>query len=101
MAVDDGLPGVLWTANFMRAQGYDLEEVVVMQDNQSTMLLETRGKASSSRRTRHLDIPFFFIKDKIDKKEVVVKYEPTEEIISDFEKNPYKALCSKSSEVGF
>ena len=51
-------------------------------------MLETRGKASSSWRTRHLDIRYFFIKDKVDKKEVVIKYEPTEAMVSDFMTKP-------------
>lgn len=83
VAVDDGFPHVLWTANFMRAQGYELTDVELYQDNQSAMMLETQGKASSSRRTRHLDIRFFFVKDKVEKKEVTIKYEPTEAMIAD------------------
>ena len=50
--------------------------------------ISSRGKAGSSRRTRHLDIRFYFIKDKVDKKEVSILYEPTEAMVSDFLMKP-------------
>ena len=96
MGVDDGLPHVLWTANFMRAQGYELVNVELRQDNQSAMMLETRGKASSSRRTHHLNIRYFFIKDKVEKKEITIKYEPTEAMVADYLTKPLQgALFQK------
>jgi hypothetical protein len=56
VGVDDGMPLVVWTQNFITAQGYNIRDNVVYQDNQSTMLLAKNGRASSGRRTRHIDI---------------------------------------------
>ena len=96
VVVDDGLPNVLWTANFIRAQGYEPTKVRIMQDNQSAIMMETRGKASSSCRTRHLDIRYFFIKDVVDKGMVSLEYEPTEEMVSDYLTKPLQgALFQK------
>jgi hypothetical protein len=47
VGVDDGMPLVVWTCNFIMAQGYKVTDNVVYQDNQSTMLLEKNGRASS------------------------------------------------------
>ncbi len=56
VGVDDGMPMVLWTRNFLKNQGYNVADNVVYQDNLSAILLERNGCASSGRRTRHIDI---------------------------------------------
>jgi hypothetical protein len=61
---------------------------MVYQDNKSAILLEVNGRGSSSKRTRHIDIRHFFVKDRIAGKEVSVKYCPTEEMVSDFFTKP-------------
>lgn len=63
VGVNDVMPQVLWTWYFLMAQGYDVDDNIVYQDNQSTMLLEKNGKASSSKRTRHINIRYFFVTD--------------------------------------
>jgi KUP system potassium uptake protein len=88
VAVNDVLPQVLWTKYFLEAQGYGVTDNVIYQDNQSAMLLENNGRASSSKRTRHLNIRYFFIHDRISAKEVRVEYCPTEEMVADFFSKP-------------
>ena len=56
VGVDDVLPQVIWTRNFLLAQGWAVNDTVVYQDNTSAILLETNGVASSSKRTRHIKI---------------------------------------------
>ena len=60
----------------------------VYQDNQSAVLLEKNGKASSSRRTRHINIRYFFVTDRVSKGEMVIKYCPTKEMLADFFTKP-------------
>jgi hypothetical protein len=43
VAVDDMLPQALWTQYFMEAQGHQIKDNLVAQDNQSGMLLENNG----------------------------------------------------------
>lgn len=86
--VYDVLPQVMWTRNFLDAQGYGVVDSVVHQDNRSAMLLEINGRASSSKRTRHLNLRYFFVTDLIKAKEVSVVHCPTEEMISDFFTKP-------------
>jgi hypothetical protein len=59
VGVDDGMAQVLWTRYFLEAQGYGIEESIINQDNQSSILLENNGRASSGRRTRHINIRYF------------------------------------------
>ena len=56
VAVDDCMSQILWTRYFLDAQGYNINNCIVYQDNKSAILLEQNGRASSSKRTRHINI---------------------------------------------
>ena len=58
------------------------------QDNKSCMLLEKNGKASSSKRTKHIDVRHFFVTDWIEKKELKVFHCLTDEMVVHFFTNP-------------
>ena len=88
VGVDDILPQVLWTNFFMRTQGYSSKETIVYQDNKSTILLEENGKKRSGRRTRHLNIRYFFLTDQIEKGNISIQYCPTDEMIGDYMNKP-------------
>jgi hypothetical protein len=47
VGVDDSMPLVIWTRNFLEAQGFKVQDNVIFQDNQSAILLEKNGKTSS------------------------------------------------------
>ena len=87
VGADDTVNPALWTKQFLEAQGHEVE-VILYQDNTSAILLEKNGKESSSKRTRHLNIRYFFIKDCIDKKLLRVEYCPTDDMIGDFPSKP-------------
>ncbi len=76
VGVDDCMPAVLWTRYFMEAQGYGVRENIVYQDNQSSILLEKNGRASSSKRTCHNNIRYFFVADRVQNGEVSIEYCP-------------------------
>ena len=59
VAVNDVLGQVLWTRYFLEAQGYPQQPSKIYQDNKSAILLEQNGRASSRKRTRHIDIRYF------------------------------------------
>jgi hypothetical protein len=88
VGVDDLMPQILWTRYFLEAQGYDVRENTIYQDNQSSILLENNGRASSSKRTRHINIRYFFITDRIKSKEANVVYCPTGNMRGDFFTKP-------------
>jgi hypothetical protein len=50
--------------------------------------MEENGKASSGRRTRHINIRYFFIADRVAKKEVSIIYCPTKLMVADYFTKP-------------
>ena len=56
VGVDDLMLSVPWTRLFLEAQDYGVWENIVFQDNRSAMLVEKNGKASSGKRTKHINI---------------------------------------------
>jgi len=82
------MPQIMWTRYFLEAQGYSCDDCIVFQDNESTILLATNGRASSSRRTRHVNIRYFFVTDRIEAGELRVEYCPTKKMIADFFTKP-------------
>ena len=68
---------------FLQEQGYDFK-IILLQDNKSTKLLLENGRASSSKRTRHLNIRYYFLSDKVAKGELEVKYCSTDDMIADY-----------------
>lgn len=92
VGASDLLPQVLWTRYFLEAQGYGVKDNVLYQDNQSAMLLEQNGRGSSSKRTRHINVRFFFITDRIQTGEVSVRYCPTGEMVGDYFTKPLQGL---------
>lgn len=78
IAANDVMGQILWTKNVLCSLGYATKASTLYQDNQSTMLLEKNGKFSSSKRTKRINVRYFFIKDQIDREEICVIYCPTE-----------------------
>jgi hypothetical protein len=54
--VDHCMPAICWTHYFLQAQGPEVQEKIVYQDNRSAILLKKNGKASSSKRMEHINI---------------------------------------------
>lgn len=88
VGVHDNMPAILWTRYFLEAQGYPLKPSIVHQDNLSAKLLETNGRGSSSKRTRHMNIRYFFVADVIKRNHIKLVYCPTDEMIGDFFTKP-------------
>jgi hypothetical protein len=86
--VDDGGNLILWTKLFLEAQGCVISTNTVFQDNQSAILLEVNGKRSSSKRTRALNIRYFFITDQVEAGNVSIEFCPTKLMIADFFTKP-------------
>ncbi len=51
-------------------------------------MLERNGKASSGKRTRHINIRYFFITDQVNMKEVSIEWCPTKDMVADFMTKP-------------
>eukprot|EP00957_Ditylum_brightwellii_P007445 563222-Ditylum_brightwellii.AAC.1 len=58
----------------MEAQGYKVSDSIVHQDNESTIRPKKNRKSSSSKRTRHIDIRYFFVTDRIEAGDLTTEY---------------------------
>ena len=58
---------ILWMGLFMEQQGYSLNKNILFQDNKSAILLENNGKRSAGKRSRALNVRYFFLTDQIEK----------------------------------
>jgi hypothetical protein len=100
VGASDYLPYPIWAKKFLDAQGYVLEENIFYQDNQSTIRFERNGRNSCGPNSRHIDIRYFFIKDRIDIEDIDVQYCPTEQMLADFFTKPLQgSLFRKFREV--
>jgi len=88
VAVDDCMPAIMWTRYFLEAQGYGVNENILFQDNLSAMLLEKNGKSSSSKRTKHINVRYYFVTDRIKKGDMSQEWCPTEDMTADFWTKP-------------
>ena len=106
VGVDDSLPFNIWCKYFLQEQGYHANECIentekanklkyvghkniLYQDNTSSIKLESNGKASSTKRTRHINIRYFMITDKLKRGEIsTITHCPTEDMLADILTKP-------------
>jgi hypothetical protein len=98
VGVDDAMNFVEWIQLFVGEQTKSLEDdsiikkfgcdTIVLQDNTSTIQLENNGQASSTKRTRHINIRYFYVTSKIKEGKMRVIYCPTKQMVSDYLTKP-------------
>ena len=76
VAMSDSLAQAMWARLFLIGQGYDVPPVEVHQDNMSTISLAEKGKSTSDR-TRHINIRYFWVTDCMDRGDVKVGHTRT------------------------
>ena len=86
VSLSDGGSQVIWSRNFVIAQGYDLPPVKIGQDNQAVIHSIQRGVPAE--RSRHVDIRYFWLKDRAESGEVLIEYVPTEDMVADLLTKP-------------
>ena len=95
VGVSEYIPYNIWLLLFMDMQGYEVKDNVLYQDNQSTILMLKNGRNSCTGNSRHINIRYFFVKDRIDKKEVRVEYCPTGIMLADYFTKPLQGRAFK------
>ena len=88
VGVSDVLPVILWTQYFLQEQGFAVNASEIAQDNDSAILLENYGKALGGRKTRHINIRYFFVTDRVQAKEIRITRCNTDEMIADYFTKP-------------
>ena len=72
----------------MEAQGYIIEKNVLFQDNKSSILLETNGRPSAGKRSRAINIRYFFVTDQVELGNIQIEHMPTDEMWADYMTKP-------------
>jgi hypothetical protein len=72
----------------MLVQGIKVTDNILYQDNKSAILLEMNGRTSSSKQTKHIEIWYYYIADRIAKGDLSVVWCPTNKMIADFLTKP-------------
>jgi hypothetical protein len=82
VGVDDGMPFLMWIRLFYIKQfksypdDHPMKEIgqknIILQVNTSTIQLENNGRRSSGKRTRHINIRYFYTTDQIKEDKVSV-----------------------------
>ena len=88
VGASDYLPNTVWAKNFLEAQGHKLGANTFNQDNQSAIKLEVNGRASAGQKSRHIDIRYFWVKDRVKSEKIDIVHCPTEEMLADFFTKP-------------
>ena len=65
---------------------------IVYQDNKSSILLEKNGRRSSSKRTRHINIRYFYVTDHIADGTIRIEHCPTKDMLADYFTKPLQGL---------
>ena len=89
IAVDECIPHILRIIHFLLEKGSNAANTVtILQDNQSAILLEHNDILSSSKRTKHINVRYIFVKQKINDMKVVIVWCPTDKLVGDFLSKP-------------
>ena len=88
VGADDASAMILWTKLFMEHQGFDIEKNTLFQDNKSAILLEINGRKSAGKRSRALNVRYFFLTDQVERGNLSIIYCPTDEMWADFHSKP-------------
>ena len=92
--ISNGINQILWTKYFFECQGYEVNSSTIHQDNKASIPLERNGKRSSKKGTRHINIGYFFITDKVQNGEIDIEYMPMGEMIADYFTKPLQGNTS-------
>ena len=87
VALSDSANQGLHIRNFLIGQGHTVGPMTVYQDNTSCMALVERGR-SGAERTRHISIRYFWLRERVDKKEATVVHKGTAEMYANLLTKP-------------
>ena len=82
VGISDSLSQILWTREYCKHQGIPMGPATLYQDNKSTIFLAIKGRTTSER-TRHIKIRYFFISHYITTREISIEYMPTKQMIAE------------------
>jgi hypothetical protein len=96
---NENIENAKWWTDWLEEWGYEIVNLgnsgcsnynILYQDNKSTILLKKNGKLSSSKRTKHMDVSYFFVTDRIQRGDVTTEWCPTSEMIANYMTKPFQ-----------
>ena len=87
VAMCDGATAALVVRAFMYQQGHQLQSSELLEDNKSAIDMVRAGKPTS-RRTKHINMRYYFVKQHVDSGEFVIVYCPTGDMLADLMTKP-------------
>jgi len=82
VAASDGATPAINVLNIVKCQGIQTCTLIIEQDNKSTLAMIANGRAVGPT-SRHINIRFFWLNDRISSGEVSMRYVPTKDMTSD------------------
>ena len=73
-----------------------MTESILEQDNESAMKLEKNGRMSAGQKSRHINIRYFWIKDRTAANAITIRHCPTLEMLADFFTKPLQGNLFRS-----
>ena len=100
--IDDAMTFVMWAQYYFKEQTKNLPYTlklkdlrihnVIEQNNTNGIQLKQNGKQSSTKRTRHINIRYFYVTVKIEVRDVSVIYKHTHDMVSNYLTKPLQGL---------
>ena len=103
MALTQAAKEAIWIKRLLTEIGYmESDDLVIHVDNQGCMALAHNPEFHA--RTKHIDIQYHFIREKVDEGVIQLQYCPTKEMVADVLTKPVPAekhkWCTKACGVG-
>lgn len=89
IALSEAVNTTLWTRSMLEEMGFAQQQTIIYQDNQSALCMAESGKLT--KRSKHIGMRFYNIKDHIESKEIQLKHISTKKMIADMLTKPLSA----------
>ncbi|KAF1314267.1 Retrovirus-related gag-pol polyprotein, partial [Globisporangium splendens] len=88
MALSEATQEAVWLKTFVRELGENTSDdpVKILEDNQGSIALAKNPEFH--KRTKHIDIRYHFVREKVEDGQVVLEYCPTQEMLADIMTKP-------------
>ena len=72
----------IWMRNLLESIGFlQLDPTIISEDNQGAIALS--GNPGNHPKTKHIGIKYHFIREAVEKNEIILQYCPTKEMLAD------------------
>jgi hypothetical protein len=87
ICLSDATSDVVWIKTIGEFLGLQKKPATIFQDNKSTMTLAETGRSKTGN-SKHIDVRYFYIKEKLEEKIVRLIHLPSEDMIADMLTKP-------------